>query len=216
MMCLFKDKTEKLIGGLFAVQNEVGLGHDEEAYHRAFVLWLEEHVQIFDYLKARQDQIGLLVNMGLGRVVIERIMYEPCESAWQENWGYWDGRIQGDEREAGLAVRQALKSIYEQHQTGYGSEVMSNLVRFALLEHGLKVEEAPVGQAFYKGQKLKESRLDCLLVNDCMVLVCSALHDDNTFNIGRGLAFMRALGREWGIACNFGKKEVYMDGLVFS
>lgn len=40
MELLYGDRTEKLIRGFYLVQNEVGLGRDEEAYHQAFKLWL--------------------------------------------------------------------------------------------------------------------------------------------------------------------------------
>jgi GxxExxY protein len=36
------EKTEQLIRGFFAVQNEVGLGRNEEAYQRAFEIWTHE------------------------------------------------------------------------------------------------------------------------------------------------------------------------------
>lgn len=42
MELLHKDRTEQLIRGFFIVQNEVGLGRDEEAYQRAFEIWAEE------------------------------------------------------------------------------------------------------------------------------------------------------------------------------
>ncbi len=42
MELLYKDRTEQLIHGFFIVQNEVGLGRSEEAYQRAFEIWVEE------------------------------------------------------------------------------------------------------------------------------------------------------------------------------
>ena len=42
MALIFEDQTERLISGFFVVQNEVGLGRHEEAYHRAYNIWLAE------------------------------------------------------------------------------------------------------------------------------------------------------------------------------
>ena len=53
----------------------------------------EERVQIFDYLKCRGDRLGLLVNMGLHRVHVERFVYDPPAHAIVENWDYWTGRL---------------------------------------------------------------------------------------------------------------------------
>ena len=121
---IYEEQTELLRRCFFEVQNEVGLGRQEEAYHRACKLWLEAHdiphaskpplrlmiegqeaytihpdfvvwdsitvelkavarklnqgefVQLFDYLKYRQDRVGLLVNMGLDRVHVERVAFD--------------------------------------------------------------------------------------------------------------------------------------------
>lgn len=170
---IYEDKTGLIRRGLFDVQNEVGLGRKEEVFHQAFHSWLEEQtiphfskkahplllygevahvlcpdfvvwdcisiemkavsrhlrdeerVQIFNYLKRREDKLGLLVNMGLDRVHVERIVYDrPC---------------------------------YE--------------------------------------------------------VVFTALFDDNNFNIQRCRSFMKALGLNWGIAINFGKRKLEINGL---
>jgi hypothetical protein len=39
-----------------------------------------------------------------------------------------------------------------------------------------------------------------------------ALFDSNQFNISRGLSYLRALGLEWGLAANFGKKTLELTG----
>jgi GxxExxY protein len=38
---IYEEKTELLLGGLFEVQNGVGVGRREEAYHQALAMWLE-------------------------------------------------------------------------------------------------------------------------------------------------------------------------------
>ncbi len=43
MSFVFEEKTKLLLRGLFDVQNDVGLGRQEEDYHRAFILWLNEN-----------------------------------------------------------------------------------------------------------------------------------------------------------------------------
>lgn len=133
----YEEQTAILRRCFFDVQNEVGLGRQEEAYHQACVIWLKERgvpvesrrphhlmlrdqiahtlypdmtawdqtsvelkavprklaktefVQLFDYLKCRGDRLGLLVNLGLDRVHIERVVYDPpeyglLEDTWPE------------------------------------------------------------------------------------------------------------------------------------
>ena len=38
---IYEERTKLARRGLFEVQNEVGLGRREEAYHQAFRIWLE-------------------------------------------------------------------------------------------------------------------------------------------------------------------------------
>jgi GxxExxY protein len=111
---IYEEKTEILRRCFFDVQNEVGLGRQEEDYHSACKMWGSNHtvpltskqphplsfhgqvaltlfpdlvawdsitielkavprslrktefVQLFDYLKCRNDRLGLLVNMHFG------------------------------------------------------------------------------------------------------------------------------------------------------
>ncbi|MBI2478675.1 MAG: hypothetical protein HYV60_08590, partial [Planctomycetia bacterium] len=47
----------------------------------------------------------------------------------------------------------------------------------------------------------------------CMLLVHTALFDNNQFNLSRGLSYMKALGLPWGIAANFGRQIAEFTGL---
>jgi len=261
MSLLYEDKTELLMRCLFDVQNEVGLGKREEAYHRACKLWLDESavpyrskpphhlylagqkahtlypdfvlwdsitvelkavprdledgelVQIFDYLKCRKDRLGLLVNMGLDRVHPQRIVYEEPEYELTEAWDYWTGHVTGRAREVGIAVHETLRAIFDAHGTGYSSEVVQALILFELRRRGLPLTVSPVAKAFYRGAEVDEWPLDCVVVDDCMLLTFTALFDNNNFCVDRGLSFLKALGLRWGIAANFGKKAAQFNGL---
>ena len=258
---IYENQTGLLWQGLFEVQNEVGVGRREEAYHQAYRIWLkeqavpfgskpphplelngkaahtlhpdfvvwdavtvelkalprrlrdEERVQIFDYLKCRGDRLGLLVNMGLDRVHVQRIVYDPVEPVLHEHWQQWNDSIRGDDRRAGTAVRRALLDVYETHGVGYGTEVTTKLVRFALRQRGLRCVITPVCDALYGGRKVDRSPLDCVVAADRILMVVTALFDSNDFNISRGLSYLRALGLRWGIAANFGKQMVEIAGL---
>ncbi|MBI2478674.1 MAG: GxxExxY protein, partial [Planctomycetia bacterium] len=188
----YEDQTRLLRRCFFDVQNEVGLGRQEEGYHQACVICFQQHgvpfrskpphhlmiagqvahtlfpdfvawdsisvelkavprrlnerefVQLFDYLKVRNDRLGLLVNMGLDRVHVERVLYERPEYQCKEDWQYWKGLISGRDREVGVEVRDALRTIYDAHQTGYGEEVTRELILFELRRRRLSHTIAPV------------------------------------------------------------------------
>ena len=72
---------------------------------------------------------------------------------------------------------------------------------------------APVAQATFRGRQVDEWPLDCLVIDNRLLLVYTALFDSNQFNVSRGLSYLRALGLEWGLAANFGKKTLELTGL---
>jgi len=258
---IYEDKTELLRGGLFAVQNDVGLGHGEEAYHKAYKAWLKEHkipfvsktshclnvgdnlaytlhpdfvvwncitielkavarrlhseelVQLFDYLKCRGDRVGLLVNMGLNQVYTKRIVYEPVKYLLCEDWKNWSNIITGEERKLGTKVRQAIVDVFEQHGSGYGRKVTEKLLGRSLRNRKCEFVTSPVGTAYYHHKVVDKSHLDCLVIDDKIMVTFTALFDDNKFNISRGQSFLKTLGLKWGISVNFGKSKLEIKSL---
>lgn len=172
-----------------------------------------ERVQIFNYLKRRNDKLGLLVNMGLDRAHIERIVFDPPVYEHTEDWAHWNDHITGADRNTGLRAREILQKIYDAHQTGYGTEVLEKLISFGLAKNGLHYKTSPTGTSMFHEQILGETPFDCIVIENRLLLVFTALFDNNQFNISRGLSFMKCLHIPWGIAVNFGKKRVQTKGL---
>jgi hypothetical protein len=109
-----------------------------------------------------------------------------------------------------------IRKIYDTHQTGYGTEVAEKLVLSGLQQQKLPVIVTPQATPVFREQALGVTPLDCLLINNRLILVSTALFDDNAFNISRGLSFMKSLNIPWGIAVNFGKKHAQVNGLSLS
>lgn len=170
-------------------------------------------VQVRDYMKFRGDELGLLVNFGLDRVHIERITHTPKATTLKEDWSYWHGYNTSNDRDLGHTVREALRSVYAEHSTGYGLEVTSKLISCSLRLQSLNVQPNPTVKSFFREHVVNEGPLDCLIVNDRLLITFTALFDSNSFNIGRGLSFMKSLGLEWGIAANFGSFVAEFSGL---
>jgi len=172
-----------------------------------------DFVQLFDYLKFRKDRLGLLVNFGLERVEVQRIPYEQPKYELLEDWSYWSGGISGKDRELGAQIWDALRFIFDAHGSGYCEEIVRKLILFELRERGLRYAEAPIAKSFYRDVLVDEAALDCITVEDTILLIFSALLDDNGINTGRGRSYLESLGLEWGVAANFGKTAVEVAGL---
>lgn len=177
---------------------------------------LSEWVQVRDYMKCRHEALGLLVNFGLDRVCVERIIHTPQATILEENWEHWQGQITGADRELGVAVRDALRLVYAEHSTGYGLEVVSKLILRSMSLHTLPVTVNPIATATFRQQVVDESPLDCLIVDDRILIAFTSLFDSNAFNVSRGLSFMKALGLSWGVAVNFGRDKAEFQSLKVS
>ena len=240
--------TYKLRGGLFLVQNEVGLGRSEEAYHRAFCHWMTENdisfqskpvypvtldgrcvldlipdlvveeclvielkakpqhlakqdsLQLYNYLKRTGISLGLLCNLGLDRVQIDRHLYDRKPTEYQRH---------GAAPESGttnMKIHEMLSALYSEHQTGYGSAIMDRILSAALTTKGISVKRNPSVLSHYKNNSLGSSSLACLILNDDMVFCHTCLFDDNAFNCSRAVSFMQALSLKYAVAVNFGKR----------
>lgn len=261
MALMLEEYTHTLRRAFYDVQNEVGLGRQEEAYHQALKLWFAENslpvgsrvphrllskgveahvlfpdfvawdalsieikavprklnpsewVQVRDYMKCRGETLGLLVNFGLDRVHVERIVHTPTATSLDEDWSYWQGHIAGDDRDLGLAVRDALRLVYSEHSTGYGLEVVSKLILCSMRLQRLTVSVNPIAKAVFREHVVDESPLDCLIVDNRLLIAFTTLFDSNEFNISRGLSYMKTLGLKWGIAANFGRDKAEFQAL---
>jgi GxxExxY protein len=261
MDLVYGAQTERLISGFFTVQNEVGLGRHEEAYHQAYKIWVSEQalpvsskpplpllvagreaivlkpdflawneimvemkalprllgpseeLQLFDYLRAQGGRLGLLVNMGLDRVHVERRIYDPPETHISADWSHWAAEIAGRDREIGMAIRNALQVVYESHRTGYSLAVTEKLVLTSLAVNGLTVSVRPLATATYHQHVVHESALECFVIEDRFVLTLTAQFDNNEFNTSLGLSYLKTLELPWAVAVNFGRRELQINAL---
>ncbi|MEX2606951.1 MAG: hypothetical protein WD708_06365, partial [Kiritimatiellia bacterium] len=67
-----------------------------------------------------------------------------------------------------------------------------------------------------KNTSLGQGPLDCFLINHQVVLCYTALFDDNGFNCSRTQAFMKSLGVPFGLAVNFGKRNLQLKAFSVS
>ena len=167
-----------------------------------------EFVQIYDYLKFRGDRLGLLVNMGLDRVHVERVLYQPKNATLVEDWGTWRNRVDDKQREAGIKIKTALNRIYHEHSTGYGEKVIGQLIPFALRQEGSESDRVSLPCVpITKCHELPASPLNCLVVANQFVVAFTALFDNNQFNCNRAASFLGSLGLRHAVAVNFGKAQ---------
>jgi len=261
MGLIYDELTEQLIHGFHVVQNEVGLGRSEEAYHRAYKIWAEEQslpvhikpkvplmigdrevsalypdfvawneisvelkslprrlgpaedLQLFDYLRARGDRLGLLVNLGLDRVYVERRIFDPPQTAMNEDWSNWTGYISAADRDIGIGIRNAFHAVYAAHRTGYSFAVTEKLVLGAFAEQRLQVVVRPVVDAKFRQQIVHVSALECYVIQNRFVITLTSQFDSLEFAKSLGWSHMNTLELPWAVAANFGRTDLQLAAL---
>jgi len=245
-----KDLTYKLRGGLYQIQNELGLGRAEENYHRAFCHWMSENrisyqskpmfpitlggmhvldlipdfvveeklvielkakpchltnqdsLQLYHYLKRTGISLGLLCNLGLDRVFIDRHLRTPKLTKY---------RVSGLGPKSGHTfdlVNEILSQIHAEHQTGYGAAIFDRILFSAFSSKGIPIKQTPSVLSKYKDEPVGTSNLDCMVLNGDTVFCHTCLFDENTFNCSRAMSFMQALSLNHSVAVNFGKSNL--------
>jgi GxxExxY protein len=159
MNLVLEDRTKVLRRGFFDVQNRVGVSRDEEDYHQAMVLWLDEN-RVPCMSKPPHP-------LSLYGEVAHKLF--PDFVAWDQ-------------------ITIEMKAIPRNPSS----------TEFVQLFDYLKCRGDP---------------LDCLLIENSIVLTYTALFDSNEFNMNRGRSYLKALNMPWGVAANFGKSEAQFTGV---
>ena len=252
---IYPELSYKIQGGLFKVQNEVGIGRPEEVYHQAFKIWLSQNdilfqskppyplhykgelvhklypdliiedkiiielkakprellagdwVQIMNYLKCCNAKLGLLVNMGLDRVYIQRIVREHVNCAVESNWH----AIAGMGYSTLNKVQEILETIFKECQSGYGREIVDKFLLCAFQKEEVSVHRNPLIETSFMGNNFGPVPVECLILDSKVVFCHTALFENHFFSRSRALAFMKDMNLPYGLAVNFGKELLKIE-----
>ena len=115
-------------------------------------------VQIFNYLKTRNDRLGLVINMGLDRVVSRRFLFESKKPKIEANG---ESLVVTDDNEELIAsAKRALAQVITTHGIGYGEEITKKLLMGSLRSQSLSAYVRPVAEDTFRGCKSCDSPLD--------------------------------------------------------
>jgi hypothetical protein len=153
--------------------------------------------------------------MGLDRVHVERRIFDPVESTLVEDFSHWTNHIGCSHREIGINIRNALHLVYAEHRTGYSLPVTERLLLAALSICKLNANVRPIAPAVFREQVVHESALECFWVEGTFVMTVTAHFESNEFAKSLGLSHMKTLNMPWGVAVNFGIKELQITALRY-
>ena len=139
------------------------------------------YVQIISYLKLWQRHLGLMVNFGLPRANIKRILFIEKEKTVSENYDYIKSKINLEERKFIKIIRQVLLNILDMHGSGYGELVYRKIVEIELEHQKLVLEKAPCLEVKYDNNVLKNYQINHSIIQHSIILGIDAIQDEISF-----------------------------------
>jgi GxxExxY protein len=171
-------------------------------------------IQLFTELKLWQKQLGLLVNFGLPKVKIERRIYHEKPLIVDENYDYIKGQMDGTERQALKSLREAILFVAETHGLGFGKSVMRKLLETELAYQQIKFEKNFSVLVNYLGETIRVFKMRHFLIENSIICGITALQESITHHdISKIKSYLKALKLSIGLAVNFGKSKLAIQGV---
>ncbi len=178
------------------------LKHLMDRFHPAHM------IQLINYQKFWEKDLGILLNFGLDRLQYERVPFTPRTGPLKINDAYKQFK------EATPSKAEAVESIFQvvldTHGLGYGKYVYRNLLRSECYFRNVTCE-IPIIPLFYDSLNLGEKQADVFCVDSDILLLVSAQHDNSSaVHLARMLSYLRKTNLSDGIIANFGSNELQL------
>lgn len=181
------------------------LKHIRQGFHP------EHYVQIINYLKHWDKRLGILINFGLERLASQRVPYDPVSGSVRYA-GKWD-ELEKLNDPLCVSVVAALKAVLNRPGYGFGTRVFQNLLLRELIyrgEQALKPLHAPA----YRGTKLEQREIDCIMLGQQMLLSVSATGKGSSADLACLKSYMKQIGIPYGILIDIGTPEILLKGVL--
>jgi GxxExxY protein len=165
-------------------------------------------IQLINYQKFWEKDLGILLNFGLDRLQFERIPFTPRTGPLQSNAAYKQFKEATPSKAE--AVESILQAVLDTHGLGYGTHVYRNLVQSECYFRQFTCE-SPIIPLYYESLKLGDKQADVFCLDCNILLLVSAQHDNSSaVHLARMLSYLRNTGLPDGIIANFGSNELQL------
>lgn len=171
----------------------------------------EHYIQLINYLKRWEKDLGILINFGLERLGYKRVPYAPTNGEICFD-GYWDDLAA---RLPGLTDKIILscKNILMQHGLGYGASSSKKILlkEFAFQQMDFEI---PNAAPKFNSHCFESRQLDSVLLNKKVLLSATAFDDTTATELARLRSGMKHLSISQGVLMNFGKSKITLRGVI--
>ena len=168
------------------------------------------YLQLINYLKYWNKDLGILLNFGLDRLQYKRMPHTPMAGTITRV-GPWDEL----ECETSARCASMLSSILEAHGLGYSANVYKGLFRTECEFRRIACPQPHV-HLKYGDVSLGEKEAAAFLIDSRVLVSLTALGEaSSAVDLARMLSYLLQTGLDTGIIANFGKRKLQLR-LVYS
>lgn len=174
----------------------------------------ENYVQLLSYLKFWHKQLGLLVNLGQEKVVVERLPFTEKTLVLAEHYEHIEALLSGGNRSLFKQIREGIQHVANAHGLGYGDTVCAKLLCAEWEHRQLDVRRELTCPACFANEDLGRFPVDAIQLGDRFLCCVVALKEEiGPYEIGKAQSYLQALKLPVGLVINFGKHALQVRGI---
>jgi len=164
------------------------------------------YLQMINYLKFWNRDLGLLINFGLDKLQYKRIPFTPTVGEISV-CGPWTSYHENC-AETAAELTSILQEVLNVHGLGYNSQVYKNLFKAECAYRGLAIDPPPV-ELLYDKTALGLGCMDAFCIHNHLLILITALEEDSSAtDLKRMLGYLRHAELSYGVIINFGKTHL--------
>lgn len=170
--------------------------------------------QTLSYLKCWKKELGLLVNFGLPKAAIKRILNTEKEETVLEDYAYIKAIITPITRKPLKELRASLLTIFETHGLGYEVAIYEALLLQELAFRKIKFTPQTIIPVKYEGQFVKNYEIQWPIIDNQFLCGIAVRKEDIKLDIIKIQTYLKALQLPIGLLAHFGKEKLEIYGIV--
>lgn len=170
------------------------------------------HLQLINYLKFWNKNLGMLINFGLERLQFKRVPFTPAAGVLnhtgpREELGRKNGKIAEQ-------IDSLFSSILASHGLGYSIKTYRGLFETECAFHHIPCK-TPTVNLHYEDASIGARPVDAYSLDSTVLVSITALSDrSSATDLARLLSYMRQTGTDTGVLANFGKTSLELRYLT--
>lgn len=169
--------------------------------------------QIISYQKRWQKELGLLVNFGLPRGKIKRVIFEEVIPVIKENYNEIKPIINQKNRTGLKNIRAIVLSILEEYGLGYNAKIYQDIMQIELAYREVEINSDVTIPIAYEGKIIRNYETNNPIIDNQILCGVVALQQDVMLDILKIQTYLRMLNLPIGLLIHFGKKELQIFGV---